>query len=132
MPDIACREVETLRAGRGHRVRRIAREVEPAVLHRLADVAAHGQDALLENPAFLQPESVLAGDARLQLRPDPVLRPVLDLVVRVALEVQPLHLRRAAADQGKTALVTCIDELLAGARRLAEDAEPAERVDAQI
>jgi hypothetical protein len=112
-------------------VGRVAGEEQAAVPHRLADVAAHRDDALLGDRALLQPEAV-AGHPRLQLLPDPLIRPVLDRVGRVALEVHPLDLGRAGADQREAALVVRVDQLSRGRRRLGQNAEPAERVDPEV
>src|SRR6185436_18942337 len=63
--------------------------------------------------------------------PDAAVGPVLQLVVRVALEVQALDLRRARADQREAAIVVRVDQLVGGRRRLDQDAEPAEGIDAR-
>src|SRR5262249_3643771 len=74
--DIGGSEVETLGAGGWHRMGGVAGEKQPAVLHRLADEAAQGDDPLLKDLAFLEPEAV-ARNARMQFGPNPVVRPVV-------------------------------------------------------
>ena len=68
------------------------RRSEPAMLHGLAHETAQRDDPLLEDFAFLEPEAA-ACHAGLHLLPDFVVGPVLDLVRRITLEIQPLHLR---------------------------------------
>ena len=60
---------------------------------------------------LLQAKSV-AGHPRLKFRPDPRLVPVIDAVARIALEVHPLHLRRARADQREAPLVMGVDQFI--------------------
>src|SRR3954470_6560955 len=129
--DVGGGEVETLGAGGRDGVGGVAGEEQAAVLHRLADEAAHRDDAFLEDLALLEPEALALGPG-LQLRPDPVVGPVVGRVVRVALEVETLDAGRAGADQREAALVAGVDQLVRGGRRLGEDAEPAERVDAEV
>ena len=57
---------------------------------------------------------------------------MLDRLVGRHLKIEPRDLRRAHAEQRKPALVARVDELVAGRRRLGEDPEPAERVDAFV
>jgi hypothetical protein len=64
-----------------------------------------------------------------QLAPDALVGPALDLLVRLALEVQAGELGRAHAVERETALVVAVDELFARGLDPRQDAEPAERVD---
>src|SRR5262249_46384028 len=107
-------------------------EEEPAEPHRLDDEAAHLDDALLEDRPFGQRPAVVGREPGLELRPDSLVRPVGDVVVGIALEVEALDLRRARADQGEAALVVVVDQLFSGPRRPGEDAEPAERVQPRV
>ena len=84
-------------------------------------------DALLEDRALLERPAVDA-EARLQLVPDPLVRPLVDVLVGLALDVEAAEARRAQAEQREAALVVRVDELVARRRDLGEDAEPAERV----
>src|SRR5947209_7014339 len=94
-------------------------------------VTAHCYYALLEDAAFGEPPAFGGLEPRVQLLPDAAVGPVLDLVVRIALQVEALDLRRARADEGEAALVMRVDQLLGRGGRLDQDAEPAERVDAR-
>ena len=69
----------------------IAGEEEVAVLHEFAHEAAELQDRLLENLAVLDLRA-FSVDAGMQFRPDSVIGPVVDRVVRVDLQVVPLDL----------------------------------------
>src|SRR5262249_1080328 len=108
----------------------IAGEKKPAVLHGLDDEAAHGGDALLQNRAF--GEFARAADAGMQFLPDTRVRPVLDIVVGGALQVEPRQGRRAHGVKRKAALVLGIDQLVFGRRRLGQTPDPAERIFAII
>jgi hypothetical protein len=63
-----------------------------------------------------------------ELRPDPVVGPIVDGCLRVALEVQPLHAGRPGGDQYETTFGVGVDELIGRRWRLGEDPEPGERV----
>src|SRR5215218_9920549 len=65
---------------------------------------------------------------RVHLLPNPIVGPVVYVVLRVALEVEALYLWGARAHQRKATLVKGVDQLLRRRRSLDEDAEPAERV----
>ena len=75
----------------------------------------------MERPAF-------ETEARLQLVPDAVVRPLGDLLVRAALHVETAELRRAEAQERESALVVRVDELVVRRRDRGEDPEPAELV----
>ena len=64
-----------------------------------------------------------------QLLPDPLVRPRLELLVRRALDIEPAARRRAHAEQGEAARMVGVDQLLRDRLAVAQDAEPAERVD---
>src|SRR4028118_253638 len=104
--DVGDGEVHPLGSGRGDDVCGIPGEKEPTVLHWIYDEAAHRRDAsafltdrsLLERPAFF------GGKPGVQLFPDAFVRPVLDVVVWVALDVEAGELRRAHAWQGEGGL----------------------------
>src|SRR5918995_3042230 len=88
--DVGDGEVHPLGSGRGDDMCGIPGEKEPTVLHWIYDEAAHRRDAsafladrsLLERPAFF------GGKPGVQLFPDAFVRPVLDVVVWVALDVE--------------------------------------------
>src|SRR5215471_9786769 len=59
-------------------------------------------------------------------------RPVLDVVVRGALQVEPCQGRRAHGVKRKAALVIGIDQLVFGRRRFGQNPDPAEWIFAII
>src|SRR5271166_3767155 len=67
-----------------------------------------------------------------QLLPEPLVRPILDRLVEGALKVEPAAGARAHRAQGKAALVADIDQLGGDRRGVAQDAEPAKRIDALV
>ena len=69
------REVEPLRAGGRHDVGCVAGEEEPSVAHRLADIAPHAGDTLLEDRSFRE-RPPLQAEADLQLVPNAIVRPL--------------------------------------------------------
>ena len=125
--DVVEREVEPLRAGRGHDVRGVAREEQAAVAHRLADIAAHPGDAFLEDRP-LGERPALEAEPCLQLLPDTVVRPLGEVLVGAALDVEATELGRAKAQEREPAVVVRVDELVVRGRDRREDPEPAERV----
>src|SRR5215207_6123099 len=99
--------------------------------HRLGDEAAHAGDALVQHRTFGEPPAA-PRKPRLQLGPDALVRPIGDVLVRRALEVEAADLRRAHAEQREAALVMSVDQLLRYGRRPRQDAEPRERVRALV
>ena len=128
--DVPDCEVETFGAGRRDDVRGIAREEQTPVAHGLADETAHRHDVLLEDRPLYRLPAVVGRETLAQLAPDAVLAPLRRIVVRIALQVHALDLGRARTDQGETTLVQGVDEFLRRGCRAAQDAEPAERIDA--
>jgi hypothetical protein len=110
-------------------MRGIAQKEKPAVLHRLRHEAAHLRHAALSDRAIPQREP-LPAQPRLQLRPDAVVGPGGQVLVRFALQIQPADHRRAHRQQREATLMAGIDQLLGGRRRVGEDAQPAERIGA--
>ena len=68
----------------------------------------------------------------MQLLPDARVRPVLDVVVRRALQVEPRQRRRAHRVKRKAAIVIGIDQLVFRRRRFRQHPDPAERIFAII
>ena len=64
----------------------------------------------------------------LQLVPDHVLGPAVDVLVGRALEVHPLDVVVPLADQREPAVGVAVDQFLRAGWRFAQDAEPGERV----
>ena len=122
-------QVHALRAGRRHGVRGIAHERHPAVPQLTRHETAEAQHITLEDAALLQRR---AGYASLQGLPDLALARCGRIRLRVALEIHPLHLGRALADQGEPVGRGAVDEFVRARRGLAEDPEPRERVLAEI
>ncbi len=91
-----------------------ARE-QPAVLHRLDHEAAHRRDAFLQHLALC--ELARAAEPLVQLVPDARVRPVLDLLVVVALQIEPRQIGRAHGVERKAAVGVGIDQLVVGRRR---------------
>src|SRR4029453_407203 len=85
-----------------------------------------------ENRALREAEAVLAGQAELELLPDPVVRPGLGILVGVALEVHPLDVGGPLADEREAVRRPRVDQLGGAGRCLDEDAEPRIRVLAEI
>src|SRR5262245_10046284 len=129
-PHIRERQIHALGASRRLDVGGIAGEKKPAVLHGLDDEAAHGGDALLQHRAF--GEFARAAEAGMQFLPDARVRPVLDVVVRRALQIEPRQGRRAHGVKREAALVIGIDQLVFGRRRFGQNSDPAEGIFAII
>jgi len=72
-----------------------------------------GDDALLEDRAFLDLPAVVVGQAGAELGPDALVRPVVHAVLRVALKVQALHGGRTRAHQHKAPVALSVDQLVA-------------------
>lgn len=116
------------RAPVGGTVRGVASQHHPAPSHRLGDEGPEPQDGPLGDRPFGQQEPVRAGEPRLQLRPDRLVRPARGVLVRVALEVHPLQGLGPLADEREPPLGVAVDELRRTHRGLREDPEPRERV----
>ncbi len=66
----------------------------------------------------------------LQFLPDFLVRPIQEVFVGAALEIEAADVRRAHAEQGETALVVGVDEFFRGRRGFGENAQPGERIHA--
>jgi hypothetical protein len=108
----------------------IAREKESAELHGLRHNAPHPGDALLEDRSFSRPPAIAGRVAGAKFFPDPRVRPLGDVFIRRALQIQPCDLGRAHAEQREPAFVICVDQFLRRRRRLRQNTEPRERVHA--
>ena len=96
------------------------------------DEGAERQHGSFDDRPLVQAEAVFAGQPQLELLPDPVVRPGPRVIGRVALEVQPLDVGRALADQGEPVRRLGVDQLRRACRRLDEDPEPRVRVLAEV
>ena len=64
----------------------------------------------------------------MQLRPDAFIGPLVDVLIRTALNVQPATVGRPEAQEREPALVVCVDEFVVRGCDLGEDPETAEGV----
>src|SRR5579885_1749486 len=103
-----------------------------AVLHWLDKTAAHGENAFLDDRSGKQLPVVLCLESRPQLIQDHLVRPVVNIVIWVALNIHALEFRRARADEGKSALMIGIDQFMRRWGSLHQDAQPAEGIGASI
>ena len=124
---VVQREVEALCSRGRHDVGGVTDEVEPAVAHRLGDVAPHAGDALLEHRPLLQRPAV-EPETKLQLLPDPVVRPLGEVLVGAALDVEPAELRIAKAQQREAPRAVRVHELVVRGRDGGKDPQPTERI----
>ena len=72
----------------------------------------------------LELEAIDRRKARLQLLPDALVGPLVDVLVRLALKIEPADRGRAHAEQREAAVVIRVDELFRCRRHFGEDAEP--------
>ncbi len=70
----------------------------------------------------------IAPRPRLQFRPDPVVRPCREVLVRRTLQIQPAQRRRPHRQQCEAALMADIHVLFGRRRRLGQDTQPTERI----
>jgi hypothetical protein len=80
-------QVHALGPGGRHDVGGVAGQEQPAVAHGLGDEAAQRRDRLLERRAARDPGAGFRAQAQAQLVPEPLVAPVLDLLVETALDV---------------------------------------------
>src|SRR6185295_6785695 len=113
-----------------------AGEEQPPERQRLGDEAAQRRDALLDRRAGDERLGRVAGQAPLQLRPEALVGPFVDLLRKRALQVVAAARAAALAAEREAALVRDVDQLLRHRRRVGEHAQPAERIvflgDAQL
>ena len=127
---VARGEIQSLRSGRRHDVRRIASEKQLAVAHRLGDEAAQRRDALLDRRTRRHARGDVLADAQLEFVPEAIVAPLLDVIVERALHVAPHARRRAHAREREAALGIRVDQFIPCRRYVGQHAEPAERIGA--
>jgi hypothetical protein len=93
VPDISDSQIEPFRPRRWHDMGGIPCQKQPAILHRLDDEAAHGQYAFLDNRPHAQLPVVCGRQACLKLFKDHLIRPLGNVILRIALEIQALQFR---------------------------------------
>jgi len=123
-------QVHALRARGRDNMSGVAREKESAELHGLRHNAPHPGDALFEDRSFGRPPAIARRVAGAKFFPDPRVRPLGDVFIRRALQIQPCDLGRAHAEQREPPFVIRVDQLLGRRRRLRQNTEPRERVHA--
>ena len=126
---VAGGEVESLGAGRRHDVRGVAGQEHAAEPHRLGDETAQRRDALFDRRPGDELVDRLLVQPSLQFVPEPVVRPLVDVIVERALHVIAAAVRRAHGAERKSARMVGVDQFMRDRRRLRQDAEPAERID---
>src|SRR5882672_2466653 len=129
-PHVRCGEVQALGPGWRHDVRGVAREAEPPEAHRLRDEAAQRRHALFDRRAGDETFGRFRRQACTQFVPEAGIGPALDLLVGRALHVVAAARGRPHAAEGETASVIRVDQFVGHGRRIAQDAEPAEGIDA--
>ena len=98
------------------------------VLHGFGEKAAHRCDVLLRDLAPLKRPARRA-EAGVELVLDAVVRPLVEVLVCRALEIEPADRVRTHAEQGETAFVMGEQRDLLGRRRVRANPQPAERLD---
>jgi len=131
-PDIRDGQVHSLRPGRRDNVRGVARQIQPSELHRLNHQAAHPRNTLLKNRPFVRPPSVIRREPRAEFFPDPRIRPLRDIFLRRALQIEPRDLGRPHAEQREPPFVIRVNQFFRRRRRLRQDSEPRERIHALV
>src|ERR1700710_2736794 len=102
---VARSKVEAFGAGRRHDVCSIARQEQMPETHRCGDEASQRCDALLDRWSGDKMAGRLRIKTLLQLIPEPVVRPFVDMIVDRTLEVITAACMRTHRTQGKAAFV---------------------------
>src|SRR5215469_2337027 len=124
---IGHRQIQSLRARRRHDVRRISRQKQTPVPHGLDHKAAHARHPFLQHRPRCQLPAITR-ETSFQFMPNLFVRPLLDVLIRLALNVQAADLRRSHAEKGEAALMGAINQLVRRRRRLRQNAKPPERI----
>ena len=110
-------------------MRRITGQHQASEPHRLGNKAAKRGDALFQRRTGFQRLCHLRRQAAAKFVPEGVVRPVLDLVVDIALDVIARAGHRAHRAQGKAARRVRIDNLMRHRPRVGKQAQPAKGID---
>src|ERR1700736_1931387 len=110
-------------------MRGVAGQEHPAEPHRLGDKAAQGSDALFDRGPGNEVVDRLLVAALFQFIPEPVVRPLIDVIVERALYVIAAAVPRAQGAKRTRPRMVRVDQFVADRRRLRQDPEPAERID---
>src|ERR1700734_1629076 len=107
----------------------VAGEEQTAEAHRLGDEATERGNTLFDRRTGYQ---ILAGfgiEPVLELLPEAIIRPSLDIVGKIALEIVAAAPRRAHRAEREARGVAHINQLIGNRRRIGKNTEPAERID---
>ena len=107
----------------------IAGEEQPAELHRFDDKATERRNALLNNRAIANNEARFGGTPRIQLLPDSGIRPLVEVFIGSALQVEPAEDQRAHGEKSEASLVIRVDQLFGGGSNLGENSQPTKGID---
>ena len=109
---------------------RVTREEELSILHGLDNETSHSGDAFLKHGALGEFPAVRGLEPGVKFLPDSLVRPVVEVFFRLALKIKTRNRWRTHAEQRKTTRVVGVDEFFRRGRRLSQNAEPGERVNA--
>src|SRR5260370_30457006 len=126
---VAGGEVESLGAGRRHDMRGVAGEKHPPEPHRLGDETAQWRDALFDRGAGDEAVDRLLVQPAFQFIPEPLVRPLVDVVVERTLHVMAAAAHRAHGAEREAAGGGGINQFMRNRPRLRQYTEPAERID---
>src|SRR6185295_5647977 len=110
----------------------IAGQEQSTEAHRLGDEAAQRRDALFDRRTDRHARGDLRPDPPLELVPEALVAPLVEMIFERTLHVTANPRRRAHACQRETAVGRYVDQLVPGRRHIGQDAQPAERIDALV
>src|ERR1700691_3296934 len=108
-------------------MRRVSREKESSILHRLNHKTAHAGHALLQNLSFSELPSI-RGQSNLELPPNLLVAPKRNILVGFALKVEATDVRSPHGEQSESAIMVGINQFFRRRRRLRQNAQPAKRI----
>ncbi|MPN29304.1 hypothetical protein SDC9_176756 [bioreactor metagenome] len=110
----------------------VADQEHVAEAHRFGDEAAQRSNALLDRRACDHLFGDVLGQTAADFVPEALVRPVLDLLVQANLDVVAAAGVRTHRAQRKAALVVGVDQFFVHRRRVGQEAQPAEGIDALV
>src|ERR1700684_2686827 len=125
---VSDRQVQPFHTSRWHDMRRVSRNKQLAVLHRLNHGAPHSGHALLNDASLRQRPALSGSKSDMQFLPDSVVGPLIQILIRLALKIESADLRRPHTEQRETAIVVGVDQFFRRRRRLRQNAQPAKRI----
>src|SRR5690606_4527249 len=111
-----------------HDVSSVAGQEQASVAHWLCDEGAKRCDGLLQGGPGGDTRRNFRPQPDCQLLPQPIVRPVLELLIDWNLDVVPAPGWRAHRCESESALVICVNQLLVARRHVCQDAEPSEGI----